>query len=87
MRLITKRAICSLVALSLFFNLLAGAYILQIHKNYQSNTQILEEKIDNLQKDNDNLQKDKEYYQKEYNKYYQYSIELEQQMGVYRNEP
>ena len=36
---------------------------------------------------NKDLIEDKKYYQSKYYDYFEYSIELEKQMGVYRNEP
>ena len=51
------------------------------------NNELLEENNRNLKEDNKDLIEDKKYYQSKYYDYFEYSIELEEQMGVYRNEP
>lgn len=94
MMLKAKRLIVPIVTLSLFINLISGIYIVQIKHNYESNIQLLEENNElleennrSLKEDNKDLIVDKKYYQRKYYDYFEYSIELEEQMGVYRNEP
>lgn len=94
MTLKAKRLIVSVVSLSLLINILSAVYIAQIKKNqealnksYQSQIVELEKANKKLKKDNKDLQDKVTYYQDKYYDYYEYSIELEQQMGVYRNEP
>lgn len=89
-----KRLIAPLAIVSLSVNLILGVYIVQIKHNYESNIQLLtennellEENNRNLKEDNKDLIEDKKYYQSKYYDYFEYSIELEEQMGVYRNEP
>lgn len=90
----SKRLIVSVVSLSLLINVLSAVYIAQIknnqevlNKSYQSQIVELEKINKKLKKDNKDLQDKVTDYQDKYYDYYEYSIELEQQMGVYRNEP
>ena len=94
MTLKAKRFIVSVVALSLLINILSVVYIAQIknnqealNKSYQSQIVELEKANKKLKKDNKDLQDKVTYYQDKYYDYFEYSIELEEQMGVYRNEP
>lgn len=94
MTLKAKRLIVSVVSLSLLINILSAVYIAQIknnqealNKSYQSQIVELEKANKKSKKDNKDLQDKVTDYQDKYYDYYEYSIELEQQMGVYRNEP
>ncbi|WP_300630682.1 hypothetical protein [uncultured Thomasclavelia sp.] len=97
MTLKAKRFIVSVVSLSLLINVLSAVYIAQIknnqealNKSYQSQIVELEKankKLKKDNKDNKDLQDKVTYYQDKYYDYFEYSIELEKQMGVYRNEP
>lgn len=80
MTLKAKRLIASIVSLSLLANLFFVIYIVQIERNFEAQKESYEEQLEEI---ND----EKEYFQDKYFDYYEYSIELEQQMGVYRNEP
>lgn len=80
MTLKAKRLIASIVSLSLLANLFFVIYIVQIERNFEAQKESYEEQLEEI---ND----EKEYFQDKYYDYYEYSIELEQQMGVYRNEP
>lgn len=94
MKLNTRRFIISIISLLVFIVLIQAIYGYQIKHNLESNIQLLEdsnklleENNRNLKEDNKDLVEDKEYYQNKYYDYFEYSIELEEQMGVYRNEP
>lgn len=87
MTLKAKRLIVSVVALSLLINILSAVYIAQIKNNQEALNKSYQSQIVELKKDNKDLQDKVTDYQDKYYDYYEYSIELEQQMGVYRNEP
>lgn len=87
MTLKAKRLIVSVVALSLLINILSVVYIAQIKNNQEALNKSYQSQIVELKKDNKDLQDKVTDYQDKYYDYYEYSIELEQQMGVYRNEP
>ena len=87
MTLKVKRFIVSVVSLSLLINILSAVYIAQIKNNQKALNKSYQSQIVELKKDNKDLQDKVTDYQDKYYDYYEYSIELEQQMGVYRNEP
>lgn len=87
MMLKAKRLIVSVVSLSLLINVLSAVYIAQIKNNQEALNRSYQSQIVELKKDNKDLQDKVTDYQDKYYDYYEYSIELEQQMGVYRNEP
>lgn len=87
MMLKAKRLIVSVVSLSLLINILSAVYIVQIKNNQEALNKSYQSQIVELKKDNKDLQDKVTDYQDKYYDYYEYSIELEQQMGVYRNEP
>lgn len=87
MALKAKRLIVSVVSLSLLINILSVVYIAQIKNNQEALNKSYQSQIVELKKDNKDLQDKVTDYQDKYYDYYEYSIELEQQMGVYRNEP
>lgn len=87
MMLKAKRLIVSVVSLSLLINVLSAVYIAQIKNNQEALNKSYQSQIVKLKKDNKDLQDKVTDYQDKYYDYYEYSIELEQQMGVYRNEP
>lgn len=87
MTLKAKRLIVSVVSLSLLINVLSAVYIAQIKNNQEALNKSYQSQIVELKKDNKDLQDKVTDYQDKYYDYYEYSIELEQQMGVYRNEP
>ena len=87
MTLKAKRFIVSVVSLSLLINTLSVVYIAQIKNNQKALNKSYQSQIVELKKDNKDLQDKVTDYQDKYYDYYEYSIELEQQMGVYRNEP
>lgn len=87
MMLKAKRLIVSVVSLSLLINVLSAVYIAQIKNNQEALNKSYQSQIVELKKDNKDLQDKVTDYQDKYYDYYEYSIELEQQMGVYRNEP
>lgn len=92
MMLKAKRLIVSVVSLSLLINILSFVYIAQIknnqealNKSYQSQIVELEEKNERLKENNDTLLDDNIFFKEQYQKYYELSEELQNQIGVYSN--
>ncbi len=92
MMLKAKRLIVSVVSLSLLINILSFVYIAQIknnqealNKSYQSQIVELEEKNERLKENNDTLLDDNIFFKEQYQKYYELSEELQNQLGVYLN--
>ena len=92
MMLNAKRLIVSVVSLSLLINILSFVYIAQIknnqealNKSYQSQIVELEEKNERLKENNDTLLDDNIFFKEQYQKYYELSEELQNQLGVYLN--
>ncbi|MFR2451645.1 MAG: hypothetical protein ACLS9A_09795 [Clostridia bacterium] len=92
MMLKAKRLIVSVVSLSLLINILSFVYIAQIknnqealNKSYQSQIVELEEKNERLKENNDTLLDDNIFFKEQYQKYYELSEELQNQIGVYLN--
>lgn len=86
-----KRIIIPTLIASLIINFVLCIYVLDIKISYENNVELLEENNKLLKENNDNLennisneQEQKEYYQNKYYDYFEYSIELEQQMGIFR---
>lgn len=91
MKKLIKDFIVLMFIISLVMNVRLIIYVLQVERDCDSNIELLEESNkaleDNnkyLKKDISNLQEQKEYYQNKYYDYFEYTIELEQQMGIYR---
>ena len=87
-----KRLIVSVVSLSLLINILSFVYIAQIknnqealNKSYQSQIVELEEKNERLKENNDTLLDDNIFFKEQYQKYFELSEELQNQIGVYSN--
>ncbi|MFQ6793861.1 MAG: hypothetical protein ACLRT4_13965 [Thomasclavelia sp.] len=76
MTLKTKRAIVSLISLSLLINIVLGIYAVQLKRNYDAKIKMYSDEINELNGDLD-------YYEEQYYKYYELSEELENQMGVH----
>ncbi len=76
MALKTKRAIVSLISLSLLINIVLGIYTAQLKRNYNAKIKAYSDEIQDLNGDLD-------YYEEQYYKYYELSEELENQMGVH----
>ncbi|MFQ6794659.1 MAG: hypothetical protein ACLRT4_18030 [Thomasclavelia sp.] len=76
MALKTKRAIVSLISLSLLINIVLGIYTAQLKRNYDVKIKMYSDEIQDLNSDLD-------YYKEQYYKYYELSEELENQFGVY----
>lgn len=92
MMLKAKRLIVSVVSLSLLINILSFVYIAQIKSNqetidksYQNQIVELEEKNERLKENNDTLLDDNIFFKEQYQKYYELSEELQNQLGVYLN--
>lgn len=92
MMLKAKRLIVSVVSLSLLINILSFVYIAQIKSNqetidksYQNQIVELEEKNERLKENNDTLLDDNIFFKEQYQKYYELSEELQNQIGVYSN--
>ncbi|MBS5588710.1 MAG: hypothetical protein KHX14_07855 [[Clostridium] spiroforme] len=92
MMLKAKRLIVSVVSLSLLINILSFVYIAQIknnqealNKSYQSQIVELEEKNERLKENNDTLLDDNIFFKEQYQKYFELSEELQNQIGVYSN--
>lgn len=76
MALKTKRAIVSLISLSLLINIVLGIYTAQLKRNYDAKIKMYSDEIQDLNGDVD-------HYKNEYQKYFELSEELENQLGVY----
>lgn len=76
MSLSTKKIITSLISMSLFLNLIFGIYIVQEKNENKEQIGIYKEEINDLKQE-------LEFYEKEYKKYYEFSEELQNQMGIY----
>lgn len=92
MMLKAKRLIVSVVSLSLLINILSFVYIAQIKSNqetidksYQNQIVELEERNERLKENNDTLLDDNIFFKEQYQKYYELSEELQNQIGVYLN--
>ncbi|WP_296879109.1 hypothetical protein [Thomasclavelia sp.] len=76
MALKTKRAIASLISLSLLINIVLGIYTAQLKRNYNAKIKAYSNEINELNGDVD-------YYKDQYKRYLELSEELENQLGVY----
>ncbi|MFQ6792931.1 MAG: hypothetical protein ACLRT4_09125 [Thomasclavelia sp.] len=76
MALKTKRAIVSLISLSLLINIVLGIYAVQLKRNYDAKIKMYSDEIQDLSGDVD-------YYKDQYKRYLELSEELQNQLGVY----
>lgn len=76
MALKTKRAIVSLISLSLLVNLILGIYLVQVKTNCKAKIKMYSDEIQDLSGDVD-------YYKDQYKRYLELSEELQNQLGVY----
>ena len=76
MTLKTKRAIVSLISLSLLINIVLGIYAVQLKRNYDAKIKMYSDEIQDLSGDVD-------YYKDQYKRYLELSEELQNQLGVY----
>lgn len=92
MELRLKRFALTFIIICISVSLFSVIYAMQVERNCKSNIELLTDNNKLLKENNEHLknnisilQEQKDFYQNKYYDYLEYSIELEQQMGIYND--